>query len=234
MSREPIRISILNPNATQSMTDEMVASAQLSVGGLAKVEGLTNSLGPAAIQGPKDAEDCLSGLFGLFETARSQGADGIIVGCFDDTGLRELRARGTVPVIGLGEAGCIAGSLAASRFSVVTTLVVSVPVIAENIRNMGLWDRCNGVHPSGVAVLELSSAGHSLPRITNTIDQLLEADPHQSIVLGCGGMTAIASEISPSSPAHIIDPVVAAVQLCLGVVSASSRSIEQTKQSVKL
>lgn len=227
MSQHPIRITILNPNATQSMTDEMVTAAQIAVGHLAKVEGLTNTRGPVSIQGPKDAADCLPGLFGLFDTALSEGADAIVVGCFDDTGLNDLRARHAAPVIGLGEAGCIAASLASERFSVVTTLAVSVPVIADNIRAMGFGNRCNGVHPSGVPVLDLNSGTDSVSRVLNTIDAILKTDPHQSIVLGCGGMTAIASQLTPSVPTHVIDPVVAAAHMCLMVVSARARPTER-------
>jgi allantoin racemase len=219
-----LQIAILNPNASQSMTDEMVTSAQAAAGALAKVHGLTNTLGPAAIQGPADAEVCLPGLFALFDQARAQGADAIIVGCFDDTGLGDLRARNTTPVIGLGEAGCIAGSLAATTFSVVTTLAVSVPVIVENIRSMGLWDRCGGVFASGVAVLDLTSGPHSLRAVQEAIDDVLKTRPDQSIVLGCGGMTAIVGKIVPTKSAPVIDPVVAAVHMCVAVVAGSSRA----------
>lgn len=218
LTRDPIRIVILNPNATHRMTDEMVTSAQAAVGPLATVTGLTNFNGPVSIQGPKDAIDCLSGLFAIYDTVQSQGAQVIIVGCFDDTGLGDLRARKGPPVIGLGEAGCMAGCLAAPQFSVVTSLAVSVPVIAENIRSMGLWDRCNGVRPSGVAVLALNAGPDSVLRVQDTIVDILHREPNQSIVLGCGGMTAIASQIKLSTPARIIDPVVAAAHMCLFVV----------------
>ncbi|MDP5084115.1 MAG: aspartate/glutamate racemase family protein [Yoonia sp.] len=215
----PLKIFILNPNATHRMTEEMVTAAQAAVGLSAQVQGLTNSTGPASIQGPDDAAACLTGLFGLFDQAQAQGADAVVVGCFDDTGLGQLRARNSLPVIGLGEAGCIAGSLAASRFSVVTTLEVSVPVIAENVRAMGLWDRCAGIHASGVAVLDLNAGPESIHRVQRAVDLTLASDPDLSIVLGCGGMTCIAPQIMTPRAAQIIDPVVAAAHMCLAAHS---------------
>ncbi|MEE4188409.1 MAG: aspartate/glutamate racemase family protein [Roseobacter sp.] len=223
MGQPPRKITILNPNATQRMTHEMVSAAQSATGHLALVDGLTNIDGPASIQGPQDGEDCLPGLFALFEQAQSQGADAVIIGCFDDTGLTTLRRRNSLPVIGMGEAGCIAASLASPAFSVVTTLEVSVPVIADNIRRIGLWDRCIGVHASGVPVLELNDGPDSTKRLQHTINKALEADQDQSIVLGCSGMSLIAPDISTRGNGCIIDPVLAALHMCLAVVSVKAR-----------
>lgn len=209
----PRRIVILNPNATQRMTDEMVAAAQAIAGAQAEVTGLTNTDGPAAIQGPQDAADCLPGLFALFDRAVAQGAQAVIIGCFDDTGLPDLRARAQVPVVGMGEASCSAATAATPRFCVVTTLAVSVPVIEQNIRDMGLWPRCAGVHASGVPVLEIGTGAASLARVQRAVDAALA--PGQSVVLGCGGMTTIAGQIHAPATSPVIDPVAAAVRACL-------------------
>jgi allantoin racemase len=218
MPRPTPRIAILNPNSTQRMTDEMVTSARASVTGMADVIGLTNHRGPASIQGPDDAERCLEGLFAVVEESRGKGVDAIVIGCFDDTGLATLRASAGLPVIGMGEAGCIAGSLAARHFAVVTSLEVSVPVIADNIRTMRLDDRCAGVHASGVPVLELNN-GHGIRRVQEAINTVADQHPGCSIVLGCGGMTALAPLITAPGKSRVIDPVVAAVHLCLAALS---------------
>lgn len=213
------RIALLNPNATEQMTDDMVASAQSAVGSAASVIGFTNFGGPASIQGPEDAELCLNGLFKLFDRACSENVDAVIVGCFDDTGLTALRARNVVPVIGLGEAGCIMGSLAAPHFAVVTTLDVSVPVIRQNIEAMGLSHRCATVDASGVPVLEVSAGPTSVTRVAEAIEQAVAVHRNVSIVLGCGGMTVLAPQLSRIGGIKIIDPVRAAAHLSLSAVS---------------
>lgn len=213
------RIAILNPNSTERMTLEMVDTARAAVGALAEVVGMTNHQGPASIQGPADAERCLDGLFALFDEACADGVDAIVIGCFDDTGLGTLRARGRVPVIGLGEAGCIAGSLGGAQFAVVTSLEVSVPVIADNIRAMRLEDRCAGVHASGVPVLEINAGPDSLRRVQASIDETAMTYPGSSIVLGCGGMSTIAHKIKAPERSIIVDPVVASAHMCLAAMS---------------
>lgn len=213
------RIAILNPNSTERMTDEMVTSARDAIGAVAEVIGLTNRQGPASIQGPEDAVLCLEGLFALVEEARGMRAEAIVIGCFDDTGLATLRASAGLPVIGMGEAGCIAGSLASKAFAVVTSLEVSVPVIADNIRAMRLDDRCAGVHASGVPVLELNDGPDSIRRVQAAVDRVAGMHPGSSIVLGCGGMTILARQIEAPGTSRVIDPVVAAALMCLAALS---------------
>lgn len=223
MADTPPRIVILNPNATRRMTDDMVASARRAAGPTSQVTGLTNHDGPASIQGPEDVAACLTGLFDLFDRALSEGAEGVIIGCFDDTGLQELRARGSVPVTGLGEAGCLVASLAAPQFAVVTTLEVSVPVISDNIRAMGLWPRCTGVFASGVAVLEVGDGPQSLARVQRSVDTACAAPTRPSVVLGCGGMTVIAPQLTAPMGACLVDPVRAALHLSHATVMARGR-----------
>ncbi len=218
-SRVRPRIAILNPNSTERMTTEMVDTARAAIDGLTDVVGLTNHRGPASIQGPADAERCLDGLFALVDEARENGAHVAVIGCFDDTGLATLRSTAGLPVVGLGEAGCLAGCLAAQHFAVVTSLDVSVPVIADNIRAMTLDTRCAGIHASGVPVLELNAGADSLRRVQDAIDRTAAAHPGCSIVLGCGGMTLIANQIKAPARSRIIDPVVASVHMALAALS---------------
>ena len=213
------RIAILNPNSTERMTMEMVRSARSAAGAGADVVGMTNQRGPASIQGPEDAERCLDGLYGMFDAACAQDVHAVIVGCFDDTGLGTLRNRGRLPVIGLGEAGYLAGSLASARFAVVTSLDVSIPVIADNIRAMRLDDRCAGVHASGVPVLDLNTSPDSLNRVQASVDATAAAYPGCSIVLGCGGMTTLAPHIKAPEGSIVIDPVIASAHMCLAALS---------------
>jgi allantoin racemase len=212
----PRPVAVLNPNATAAMTDAMVDALRGAPGGSVAFRGLTNREGPPAIQGEADAADALPGLFALFDEAVRSGAGAAILGCFDDTGLAALRARGTIPVIGLGEAGCLLAGLAAPRFGVVTTLAVSVPAIERNIRAMGLWERCAGVRASGVPVLGLEAGAD---RVAEAAAALRAEAPGCAVVLGCAGMTAIAPRLRAALSGPLIDPVTAAGALACGLLA---------------
>ena len=89
------------------------------------------------------------------EQANKEKADAIIIGCFDDTGLDEARAISKCPVVGIGQAAYHYATLASDKFSVVTTLAVSIPVLQENIKKYGLDKHVVRVRASGVPVLDL-------------------------------------------------------------------------------
>lgn len=203
-----MRLAILNPNSTAWMTDDMVAAARAVAPAGVEVVGLTNAAAPPAIQGPEDAVACLPGLVDLYDAALRDGARAVVIGCFDDTGIDLLRARGTVPVAGLGEAACREAAAAAQRFHVVTTLAVSVPVIEENIRAIGLARLCGSVRASGVPVLDLQARK---AEVQSALDAVVAEDPEAAIVLGCAGMSPIARELRGPAAAPLVDPVRAAV-----------------------
>jgi allantoin racemase len=144
----------------------------------------------------------------------ADGADAIVVGCFDDTGLATLRARLPCPVIGLGEAGMLNACLLGTRFAVVTTTEGSVPVIEGNIRAMGLWERCTGVHAARVPVLQLDSR---IEEVRACIARIATSTDAASVVLGCAGMSPLAGDLAAGSPCRLVDPVRAAAALAVSL-----------------
>ncbi|WP_439138359.1 aspartate/glutamate racemase family protein [Roseicyclus sp.] len=207
-------IAILNPNATERMTQDMLAIAGSVAPPNVAVIGATNATGPAAIQGEKDAIACLPGLFDMAHGAVQGGADAIIIACFDDTGLDALRASLPCPVIGLGEAGMLTACLVAPRFAVVTTTQGSVPVIEDNIARMGLMPRCGGVYASGIPVL---SVAHSIEPLSQSLGAAAASSGATAIVLGCAAMSAISTRLAVPAPVKLIDPLRAAIGLALTV-----------------
>ena len=77
----------------------------------------------------------------------NQHMDGFIIGCFDNTGLEEARKITDKPVIGIGQAAYHMAVMTNERFTVLTTLDVSVPVIKQNIKELGFSMWCDDVLP---------------------------------------------------------------------------------------
>jgi allantoin racemase len=213
-----MRILIINPNTTASMTEKVGAAAREVAAAGTEIVARNPSMGPASIQGPEDGEAALPGLFSELE--RADDVDAVIIACFDDTGLYEARRRVRVPVIGIGEAAYHYATLVAERFSVVTTLAVSIPVIQENIMRYGLSARCGKVRASNVPVLELERPGSSAREtISDEIASALLHDNSDAIVLGCAGMADLAADLSARHHVPVIDGVAAATKLAEGLAS---------------
>lgn len=206
-------IIIINPNATVSMTEAMLATAR-QASPETQIEAWTSHDGPPAIQGPEDGEACIPPLLKLVAKASAQGAQVIIIGCFDDTGLAEAREVATCPVIGIGQAAYHLAVLAGPRFSVVTTLAVSTPVLEDNIASYGLAGHIGRVRASGVPVLKLETdLEASSHQVLREIKRAQEEDNVQSVVLGCAGMSSIPARAGPDVTVRLIDGVKAAVQM---------------------
>lgn len=205
-------IVIVNPNSTRSMTEAMVETALKAVPGLSVV-GWTSTKGPPAIQGKQDGEAAIPPLLELVKKADEAGAKAIIIGCFDDTGLLAARELVSCPVIGIGQAAYHLASLFGQRFSVVTTLDVSVPILAANISSYGLETNLGRVRASGVPVLALETdRENATQRVKEEIQTALREDEINSVVLGCAGMVHIVDECD-DVPIKLIDGVHAAVKL---------------------
>ena len=200
-------IIIINPNSTASMTEAMLAQARRSAPGLA-FEGWTSHGGPAAIQGEADGKAARAPLLDLVERASSQGAEGIIIGCFDDTALEDAAEIADCPVIGIGQASYHYAALRNWRFSVVTTLSVSKPIIQANIERQGLGHLMSHVRASEVPVLELeANTDRAGAVIAQEALRAERDDGVRAIILGCAGMVEVVDTVRKKVSTVVIDPV---------------------------
>lgn len=206
-------ITIINPNSTESMTAAMLGAARAAAPGVA-IHAITSLDGPPAIQGEADGRAALAPLLALVARASANGASAIVIGCFDDTGLDRARRIAACPVIGIGQAGYHLAAMAGARFSVVTTLAVSVPILRGNIEAYGLAGRLGQVRASGVPVLALETDPvAAAERVIEQMEAAEREDAVQSIVLGCAGMVDIPRLAKGRVTVRIIDGVASAVRI---------------------
>ncbi len=214
-----MRITVINPNSTASMTDKAVAAARNAAPG-AEVTGVTCHLSPPAIQGPEDDATCRPFVLAEVTKAAAQGAQAIAIACFDDPALDEARASVSIPVIGIGEAGFHGAMLLGGRFSVVTTLPVAIPIIEENLTHYGLATACVRVRAAGVAVLDLEDASTGAHRrVSAEIARAKAEDGVGAVVLGCAGMADLAARMEAEHGLKVIDGVGAAAAFAAALVN---------------
>ena len=212
-------IHLVNPNTTASMTEKAAAAARAVAAPGTIVRADQPVDGPVSIEGPYDAAFAVPGMLDRIREAIEAGADAHVIACFDDTGLDAARALSDRPVIGIGEAAFHVATLVAERFSVVTTLSRSIPVIEANLARYGLAARCARVRAADVPVLALEEDGSlACDRISDEIARAIAEDRAEAIVLGCAGMTDLARRLSSRHGVPVVDGVAAAVTLAEGLV----------------
>ncbi|GHH00117.1 aspartate/glutamate racemase family protein [Pseudodonghicola xiamenensis] len=214
-----MKIAYINPNSTEAMTAHIVAAAQKALPE-AEIFGLTNVGGPPAIEGPEDGDAAVPGVLALLPVARAQGAAAIVIACFDDTGLAEAQQQAGCPVLGIGQASYLMARLLGLRFSVVTSLPVSIPVIEGNIERQGFAGLRASVRASGLSVLTIDEAApETIDRIAAEIEAARCEDGASCAVLGCAGMAPLRETLSARTGLMVIDGVAASAQLARAAAS---------------
>jgi|SRR5579883_749639 allantoin racemase len=218
-----MRILVINPNTTASMTRKIGAAASAAASPGVEIVVVNPEFGPPSIEGYYDEAFSVQGI--IQEIRRAGEIDATVIACFDDTGLDAARCMSRNPVVGIGEAGFHMASLLADRFGVVTTLSRSVAPIRHNIAKYGLASRCAGVRASEVAVLDLEDPGSNARQlILDEARKSLAEDKAEAIVLGCAGMTELARDLSDAIGAPVLDGVACAVALAEGAARLGLRT----------
>ncbi len=212
-----MRIHVINPNTTPSMTAKIGYAAKAAASPGVEIRAVNPDFGPPSIEGYFDEAFSVPGL--LAEIAKAPGTDAFVIACFDDTGLEAARCATAAPVVGIGEAAFHMASLIAEKFSVVTTLSRSIAPIERNLAKHALAARCARVRASHVPVLALEEAGSDARRtIEAEIKRALAEDGAEAIVLGCAGMTDLVRDLERSVGAPVLDGVACAVSLAESLV----------------
>ena len=212
-----MRILVVNPNTTVSMTEKIGAAARRVASVGTEIVAVNSADGPASIEGFYDEAISLAGLLAVIRERKD--FDAVVIACFDDTGLDAARCLTDKPVIGIGEAAYHMASIISNKFSVVTTLARSVPALEHNLHRYGLIARCARVRSSEVAVLELEHPGSdACNRISAEIGRAVAEDRAEAIVLGCAGMADLADALAKEHGLPVLDGVSCAVGLAEAMV----------------
>lgn len=218
-----MRILVVNPNSTASMTAKIGRAAQSVASPGTEILAVNPPDTPASIEGYVDEALCLPGLLATIGRHAGPAVDGDVAGtviaCFDDPGLDAARALTARPVVGVCEAAVRMATLVAGRFSIVTTTSRSVPAIEHLAQRYGVAGRCR-VRAAAVPVLALEEPGSDARRrVAEEIARALEEDGAEAIVLGCAGMADLARDYAAEFGVPVIDGVTAAVKLVEGLAA---------------
>jgi len=209
-----MRILVVNPNTTESMTARIGTAARALALPSTEIVAVNPAHGPASIEGYFDEAFAVPGMIEEMRKGEKAGAQGFVVACFDDTGLEAARCAVAGPVVGIGEAAFHLASLIAHRFSVVTTLSRSIAPIEANLVKYGLDRRCARVRACEVPVLALDDPdSDACDRLSAEIANALQEDGSEAIVLGCAGMADLAASLARRHRVPVVDGVAAAVKL---------------------
>lgn len=215
-----MRILVVNVNTTESMTAAIGAAARAVAAEGTQIVELTPFTGADSVEG--NVESYLAAIAVMDRVlAYDEPFDAVIQAGFGEHGREGLQELLDVPVVDITEAAAQLAMLLGHRYSVVTTLDRTVPLIEDRLLLAGLHTRCASVRASGLSVLELEeSPERTVQVIAAQARSAVQEDRAEVIVLGCGGMAGLEEAVHEATGgAPVVDGVAAAVKLAESLVT---------------
>lgn len=220
-----MRLLIINPNQTASMTEQAAQSARRVALQSTEIISRTGIDAPLSIEGFADEARAVPSMLVQIGAAEADGAQATVIACFDDPGLDAAREVAAGPVIGICQAGVQAAMTLAKRFSIITTLPRSVPAIEDLVDRYGAHRHCRRVRAVNLPVLSLEAdPDHAYALLLAEIGRARDEDGAEAVVLGCAGMSDLAGRLSEDTGVTVIDGVIVAVKLAEALVGAGLRT----------
>jgi allantoin racemase len=214
-----IRIAVINPNTTASMTATIAAAATRAVAPGTVIVPVTNTTGAASIESHLDEALAVPGMVDAIRRLEGDGVDGYVLACFGDPGLDAAREVAAGPVVGIAEAAMHYATLLGRSFSIVTTLARTVGQAEHLVERYGFERKCRSIYACDVPVLELDDPASDARRlVVDFCRRAVEVDHADSVVLGCAGMADFAAEATAEVGVPVIDGVGAGAALVEGLV----------------
>lgn len=220
---DPMRILLVNPNMTASMTDNMARIAQDLAGSDAEIVPLTATRGFPYIASRAEAQ--VGGAIALEMIAGNlAGADAAIIAAFGDPGLVAARELFDLPVIGMAEAAIKTATFLGERFSIVTFSPAMRRWFTDSVESCGLSARFAGVctpetHPGNMDRMQTDLRAEliDLARLA------VRRDGADVVILGGAPLAGMAADIREEVPAIVLDPISAAVVQAMAVARLNPR-----------
>jgi allantoin racemase len=219
-----MRILVLNVNTTEAMTETIGQTARSVASPGTEIVALTPSFGAASVEG--NYESYLAAI-AVMETVRAypEPYDAVIQAGYGEHGREGLQELVEVPVVDITEAAASTAQFLGHRYSVVTTLDRTVPLIEDRLLLAGLSARCASVRASGLAVLDLEADPvAATAAIAAQAERAVVEDRAEVICLGCGGMAGLSQQVSSRTGVPVVDGVAAAVTIAESLVRLGLRT----------
>ena len=213
-----MRILVVNVNTTESITDTIAQQARAVASPGTEIVGLTPYFGAESVEG--NFESYLAAIAVMDRVmAYDQPFDAVIQAGYGEHGREGLQELLNVPVVDITEAAASTAMFLGHAYSVVTTLDRTVPLIEDRLKLAGLYQRCDSVRASGMAVLELEEDPlGAMEAIVRQAELAIRDDKAEVICLGCGGMAGLDEQIRQRTGVPVVDGVTAAVMVAESLV----------------
>lgn len=208
-----MRLLLINPNTTQTMTDLMVREARKVLSEGVELTAVTGRFGGRYVA--SRVTYAIAGHATLEAYAEHGGdADAVALACFGDPALLALKEIAHQPVIGMAEAACLTAAAMGGRFAIVTGGERWGPMLREFVGVMGMSERLafiQTVAPTGADIAR--EPERALAMLAEACHACVREHGADSVILGGAGLAGLAARIADKVPVPLIDSLGACVRM---------------------
>ena len=214
-----MRIMIINPNTSQSMTDHIREELMPIKRSDTELTVTCPDKGPETIESAYDEAYAIPPTLDLVKKANQQGYDAVILACFSDPGLHAAREISTIPVIGIEESSFHVAAMLGAKFSIMTPRKARIHTKKEEVHKFGLDYYLASVRSLDLSVAETDADPEKTKqRVFGEATKAVKEDGAEVIILGCAGMAGYAPEIEQKLNIKVIDPTAVALKIAEAMV----------------
>ncbi len=207
-----MRLLLINPNISDSVSDLIRAEAQRTASAGTEIEVLTAPFGVAYIETRFEA---LIGAYAAAQLAAEHHArfDAVVVAAFGDPGLAGLREALPCPVTGLSEAAMASACLLGQRFSIVAISQRIRAWYRETVEHAGLAGRLASIRGLDEPLADIGNVqGNQGERLVALANRCVAEDGADVIVLAGAPLAGLARSLRGRLPVPVVDGVSSAVR----------------------
>ena len=215
--RPAMRILLINPNTTESITARLAATAAATA---PQVDFVTAGARFGGRYISSRAGYAIAGHAVLDAWAAAEGPfDATVIACFGDPGLDALRELSDRPVIGMADASLHAALQVGRRISIVTGGERWESMLRDFVAFQGMAARVASirtVRPTGAQIA--LSPETAVPLLVQACEQCV-ADGAEAIVIGGAGLVGLKALIGAHITVPLIDGFEAAVAMAIAMAT---------------
>ena len=207
-----MRLLIINPNTSDSVTALIGAEARRSASPATELTVLTAAFGVSYIETRFEA------LIGAYATAQLAaehvaGHDAVIVAAFGDPGLAGLREVLPVPVLGMTESALASACLLGHRFSIVAISQRIQAWYRESVEANGLIGRLASIRALDRPLASIGGVQEEHgAQLRALCERAVDEDGAEVIVLAGAPLAGLARSLAGALPVPVVDGVSSAVR----------------------
>jgi len=208
-----MKILVINPNTSQSMTDHIREALESVKRSDTELTVTCPSKGPDTIESAYDEAYAIPPTLELVKKANQEGYDAVVLACFSDPGLEAAKEISTIPVVGIEEATLHMAAMLGAKFSIMTPRKQRIASKCEHVHLRGLSHFLASVRSLDLSVAETDAdPAKTKQRLMEVAKTAVEIDGAEVIIMGCAGMAGYAEEIEQTLNIKVLDPAAVALK----------------------